>query len=265
MSCPGLCNVCAFRYKRILFFYGLPRRGAFRSLRFRLRHCLLGATNCQCCRAPLFSRVVSVYGAARWNAAAHLCCRASVVRAFLYGRAPVLPRSCQFCRAPVLPRPCQCCSVFVLPRSMVPRTCMPPRTHGAARIYVVAQSFVLPWCHARQNTSSSLCLAVLPRIIHSAAQFHVLPRTHGAARGRTLRRLPGCRSVLRTVALRSFVAAKFSLVAAHCRMWPRTVTCCRAPMVPRAAVRFIVYVWRAFIHVSAQFCVLPRSLVPREA
>src|SRR6218665_616956 len=76
------------------------------------------------------------------------------------------------------------------------------------------------------------------------------PLTHGAARGRTLRRLSLCCRASPMVPLSSTCGRASVLrcravlhIAAHCRMWPRSATCCRAPMVPRAEVRFIVYVW----------------------
>src|SRR6218665_4059057 len=76
-----------------------------------------GAANCQCCRAPLFSRVFSVYGAAfvydaalqccrasLWprvcgsahsHTAAHTCCRAAWCRAPVFRRSPMVPRAAE--------------------------------------------------------------------------------------------------------------------------------------------------------------------------
>src|SRR6218665_1915841 len=66
----GHCNVRAIRYKRILFFYGLPRCVSFRSLRLRLRQCLLWCHVHVCCRAAVWTRICG---------AAHMCCRALVM------------------------------------------------------------------------------------------------------------------------------------------------------------------------------------------
>jgi len=130
-----------------------------------------------------------------------------VVRAFLYCRTFTLPRTVNAAARYAAAQ------FYVLPRSVVPRTCMPPLTHGSARLYV---------------------------------QFPVLPRTHGAARGRTLRRLSLCCRASPMVPLSSTCGRASVLrcravlhIAAHCRMWPRSVTCCRAPMVPSAEQRFV--------------------------
>src|SRR6218665_452549 len=155
------CNVHAFRYKRILFFYELPRRGSFRSLLLRLRYCLL------------------------------------------------------WCRELSMPG-CLC---------VVPRTRMLPLIHGAAFAYTEAHPCCrAPWFRAPACRRSPM----VPRVRPNGLIVFVLPRTHGAARGRTLRRLSLCCRAspmvplsLRAAALRSFVAAQFSIL-------PRTVACGRA-------------------------------------
>src|SRR6218665_2442012 len=233
-----------------------------------------GAANSQCFHAPLLSRVFSAYGAAHFVPVSFTCChapwgraRGKMVSSSLRGaahsyvsahpwccvhaccRASVLPRICVaahlccraflYCRAPVLPRSCQCCRAFVL-----------PRTHCAAHLYAAAH----PWrrafiCIAAPHGATRgrtlhrryvwLCCRALYMLPHSSmcCREPMVPR----AAERYVVLVP--RSILRAAALRSFVSAQLSLVAAHCRLWPRSVTCCRAPMVPRTAVRFIVYVW----------------------
>src|SRR6218665_2623019 len=167
------CNVRAFRYKRILFFYELPRCGAFLSLRLRLRHCLL------------------------WCRELSMLPRTLVFAGFL----GVL---CRALRARI---------VCMLPRAMVPRA--RPNgldvSRGAAHSYVAAH----PWCRALECRRAS-----------------VLPRTRAAA---------------------------------PLSMLPRSYTCCRAPMVPRAAKRYVVLVCVAASHVAAQFSVWTRPMLPRSS
>src|SRR6218665_2063916 len=114
-----------------------------------------------------------------------------------------------------------CCRTLILPRSIVPRTCMPPLAHGAARaakwsqvlraaallgaahLYAAAHL----WCRAcGQMVSSSTCCRapwcrapvcrrspMVPRVRPNGLKFYVLPRslvprpcmpplTYGAAR-----------------------------------------------------------------------------------
>src|SRR6218665_3960182 len=57
-----------------------------------------------------------------------------------------------------------------------------PRTVACGR--AVLRAAAHPWCHARQNASSSTCCRTS---IHASAQFYVRSRTHGATCSRTLR------------------------------------------------------------------------------
>src|SRR6218665_1971447 len=161
------CNVRAIRYKRILFFYGLPRRVSFRSLRLRLRQCLLWCCVHVCCRAAVWPRI----------------CAAAPLS--------MLPRSYTCCRAPMVPRAAERYVVLVCVAA----------SHGAAQFYVLPRSMLprsslccrVPWCRAVLHVAAS----------HGAVQFYMLPRSM----------LP--RYVLRAAAPRSLV--------------PRSSTCCRAP------------------------------------
>src|SRR6218665_4005328 len=225
-------------------------RDAYRSLRLRLRHCLLWCRElsmlprtlvfagclgvwCRAFRARIVymlprtmvprarpkGLVVSAWYRAlvccgssmvprscmlpRISASARLCDRASVVPRIL-----ILPRT----RAAALS---SCCREFVLPRTpwcRAPVCCrapvLPRTRRSAAHSYISAH----PWCRARHNASSlRLCFRAVihaavqfyvrprigPLLPHStpyfralsyvAAQCYVLPRTHGAARGTTLR------------------------------------------------------------------------------
>ena len=76
-SVPSVTNV-------YYFFYGLPRRVSFRSLRLRLRQCLLWCRVHVCCRAAVWPRICGT---------AHTCCRALV----MLPRTRMLPR-------PMVPR-----------------------------------------------------------------------------------------------------------------------------------------------------------------
>src|SRR6218665_2636193 len=71
-----------------------------------------GAANCQCCRAPLFSRVFSAYGAAHFVPVSFTCCHAPCCRA----RGQMVSSSLRGAA-----------------HSMVPSTCMLPRTSVAAQ------------------------------------------------------------------------------------------------------------------------------------
>src|SRR6218665_114657 len=53
--------------------------------------------------------------------------------------------------------------------------------------------------------------------------------------------------------------------AAPLSMLPRSYTCCRAPMVPRAEERYVVLVCVAASHVAAQFSVWTRPMLPRSS
>src|SRR6218665_1989394 len=193
------------------------------------------------------------------SAAHHLCCRAVQraaahplvprVRQYASSSSPVLPRSSTCCRAPwcrarqnacvfahasaqfnVLPRSMVpregerlclrlCSRTLILPRSLVPRTCMPPLAHGAAR--------AAKW-------SQVLCVAAS----HGAAQFYMLPRSM-LPRSSLCCRVPCFRAVLRAAAFHA--AAQFPVfprpmlpryvlrAAAPRSLVPRSSTCCRAP------------------------------------
>src|SRR6218665_2709412 len=102
----GHCNVRAIRYKRILFFYGLPRRVSFRSLRLRLRQCLLWCRVHVRCRAAVWPRIrgaahshtAALHGAASHAAALRsTCSRASVLSAAPFYVRPrsMVPRAAQ--------------------------------------------------------------------------------------------------------------------------------------------------------------------------
>src|SRR6218665_3163013 len=196
----GHCNVRAIRYKRILFFYELPRRVSFRSLRLRLRQCLLWCRVHVCCRAAVWRRICG---------AAHPCCRALV----MLPRTRILPlirgaahsHTAALCSAAHLyaARAAKWSQVLCVPRPMLPRSstcCRVPwcraggqmvsvlcvaASHGAARAAKWSQFSVLPrpmvprsstccrvpWCRACGQMVSVLCVAAS----HGAAQFYMLP------------------------------------------------------------------------------------------
>src|SRR6218665_327143 len=76
-----------------------------------------------CCRAAAWPRICG---------AAHACCRALV----MLPRTRMLPLIYGAAFVYAAARLCSCASVVprtpMVPRSIVPRTCMPPLTHGAA-------------------------------------------------------------------------------------------------------------------------------------
>src|SRR6218665_3077999 len=147
---------------------------------------------------PRIRMLPLIHDAARWNSSAHLCCRA-----FLYFRAPVLPRPCQCLRAFVCSRPPWCRAPVCSRSPMVPRAaeryvvlacvaahlqwCRLVLRVAALRSFVVAQFSILPrtvacgraalhaaahpWCRARKYASLSTCGRAL---IHVAAQFYVI-------------------------------------------------------------------------------------------
>src|SRR6218665_493962 len=161
-------------------------------------------------------------------------------------------------------------------RRIVPRTSCPYRLHvatrhGAARAAKWSRRF--PWCCAlvccrspmvpRAGMPPRICVAAHPccrALVNAAAQLYMLPRTHGAARSRTLCRLslccrvPCCRAVLCVAA--SHVAAQFSVLPRP--MLPPSSTCCRVPCC-RAVLRV------AASHGATQFSVLPRPMFPRSS
>src|SRR6218665_1868065 len=196
----------------------------------RTRHV---AAHSPCCRATLFSRVFSAYSAAHFVPVLFTCChapwcrkRGQMVSSSLHGAAhSMVPHTCMLPRTSVAAhssfgRELVCCRASMVPRVYLHR----------APSYVAAQSYVLPrthlvprmanaaahstCCHAW--TESLLCLAVFPRISHGAAQYYVRPRT------------PLCH-------------ARPDTLVVFC-VFPRSSMCCRASMVPRAEERFIVYV-----------------------
>src|SRR6218665_3703454 len=193
-----MCNVRAIRYKRILFFYGLPRRGSFRSLRLRLRQCFLWCRELSMLpRTLVFARFLGV-----WCRVLFTCCHAP----WCHTRGQMVLSSLRGAAHSMVPRSC------MLPRTSVtvvrPRTCMPPCIHGAAR----------------------LC---------AAAQFHVLPRTHGATRGTTLHRLR---------------------VSAHLYTLPRSSTCFRAPWCrPRHNALSLRLCCRAVVWIAVKGRLVPQS------
>src|SRR6218665_3056409 len=125
------------------FFYCCRAAGHFVRCGFVYVVVCYGAAICQCCRAPLFSRVFSAYGAAHFVPVSFTCCHALWCRARAAEwslRLCVVPRT-PWCRAPV------CHRAPVLPRTR----------RSAAHSYTAAH----PWCCA---------------VIHAAAQFYVRPR-----------------------------------------------------------------------------------------
>src|SRR6218665_4042059 len=72
-----------------------------------------GAANCQCCRAPLFSRVFSAYGAAHFVPVSFTC-------ATRHGAARAAEWSLRLCVVPRTPwRRAPVCCVYVPPRIFV--------------------------------------------------------------------------------------------------------------------------------------------------
>src|SRR6218665_3781167 len=222
-SVPSVTNV-------YYFFHKLPRRVSFRSLRLRLRQCLLWCRGHVCSRAAVWPRICG---------AAHPCCRALVIlprarmlplirgAAFVYAAARLWCRALSYCRAP-----------WCRARGQMVSVLCDAALHSAAHLYAAAP----PWCRACGQMVSVLCVAASP----VAAQFYVLPRSSLCCR------IPCCRAVLCVAA--SDAAAQFYVLPRS--MVPRSSTCCRVP-----CCRAVLCV--AASHCAAQFYMLPRSMLPR--
>src|SRR6218665_3603177 len=112
------CKVRAIRYKRIFFFYELPRRVSFRSLRLRLRHCLLW-----CRELSMLPRtLVLTCFLDPW-------CRA---RGQMVSTSPVVPRT------RMLPLIHGAAQFYVLPRPMLPRSSLCCRVPCCRAVFCVA-------------------------------------------------------------------------------------------------------------------------------
>src|SRR6218665_269897 len=216
-SVPSVTNV-------YYFFYGLPRRVSFRSLRLRLRQCLLWFRVHVCCRAAVWPRICG---------AAHPSCRALVM----------LPRT------------------RMLPLIRGAAHSHTAAIHSAAHLYAAAHPWCRA---CGQMVSSSTCCrvpccrAVLPvAAFHAAAQFSVLPRPM-LPHSSTCCRVPCCRAVLCIAA--SHDAAQFYVLPRS--MLPRSSLCCRLPWC-RACGQMVSSSLCAASHDAAQFYLLPRPMVPR--
>src|SRR6218665_2049090 len=148
-SVPSVTNV------RCIFLL-LPRLGSFCSLRLRLRHCLLWCRELSMLsRTFVFAGFLGVWCRAFRARIVYMFPRGHMVSSSLRGAA----------------------------HSMVPRTCMLPRTSVAAHSSF-GRAFV--YCRAPMVTRSyTCCRAVLRAAQHRsfvAAQFSILPRTVACGR-----------------------------------------------------------------------------------
>src|SRR6218665_1519364 len=172
-----VCNVRAIRYKCILFFYGLPRRVSFRSLRLRLRQCLLWCRVHVCCRVAVWPRICG---------AAHTCCRALYTAAHSHTAALHSAAHLYVAASHGAARAAKWSPFSVLPRSIVPRTCMLPRPmvpRGRPN-GLCSLCCRVPWCRAGgQMVSGSLCCRVpWCRVGGQMVSVLCVAASHGAAR-----------------------------------------------------------------------------------
>src|SRR6218665_3855625 len=151
-SVPSVTNV-------YYFFYELPRRVSFRSLRLRLRQCLLWCRVHVCCRAAVWPRICG---------AAHPCCRVFVM----------LPRVCGAAHSHTA------ASHGAARAAKWSQVLCVAALHSAAHLYAAAS----PWCRAGGQMVSVLCVAAShgaahshTAALHSAAHLYVAA-SHGAAR-----------------------------------------------------------------------------------
>src|SRR6218665_1069436 len=150
----------------------------------------------------------------------------------------MLPRSVTCCRAPMVPRAAERYVVLACVSAHLPWSRLVLRA-AALRSFVAAQCYVLPRPMVPRSSTCYRDPCCRAPMVPRAAERYVVLACVGA-------HLPWWRLVLRAAALRSFVAAQCYVLPRP--MVPRSSTCCRDPccralMVPRAAERFIVYVW----------------------